>query len=127
MIVRWPEGKPTSVATNSSRPILAGVLVVGQACDAPVLHRSEKARAIAFAIEHHGEAVQQGIGLELFAARLVRHVLLENRNDVAVHGSQHSRIDRLAHHEERLAVHGVDPVVGGGTQAQPLAGDVVFG
>ena len=35
------------------------------------------------------------------------------------------RVDHLIDDEEGLPVHGVDPVVGGGAQAQPLAGHVV--
>src|SRR5580698_3579702 len=103
-------------------PILPREFVIAQAGDTPLLHLGEKVRAVAFTIEHDGKAMKVRIGVELFGAGLVRHILLETRNDVVFEDLQHSRIDRLADHKERLAIHSVDPVIRRRTQAQALTG-----
>ena len=71
--------------------------------------------------------MQARISGKLFSVWLVRHILLEHREDVVLDRLQHARIDWLADHKERLAVHCIDPVVGCGTQAQTLAGNIVLG
>ena len=65
------------------RPMLAGMFVIGQACDAPGLHPRHEAGAVTFAIEHHGKAMKQRSRIELLGGGLVRHVLFKTRNNVA--------------------------------------------
>ncbi|MBO0739206.1 MAG: LysR family transcriptional regulator, partial [Alphaproteobacteria bacterium] len=116
LFVRTPEGMvPTPRAERLAEPLHHALN--DKAGDAPVFHPGEKGRTVAFAIEHHGEAMQKRIGGKLLGVRLVRHILLEHREDVALDRLQHAR---LADDKERLDVHGVDPVVGRGTQAQTL-------
>lgn len=95
-------------------PILAGVFVVGETSDALLLHPGDEGRAVAFPIEDHGEAMEQRIGGQFLRGGLSRHVPFEARDDLVFQDLQEPRIDGLTHHEERLAVHRVDPVVGGG-------------
>ena len=71
--------------------------------------------------------MKQAIGVKLCGAQLVGHIVFQARHDIALEDLEHSRIDRLAHHEKRLAVHGIDPIVRGRAQAQPLARDIVLG
>ena len=71
--------------------------------------------------------MKERISVKLFGARLVRHVLLKTRNDVAFQHLQHAWINGLAHHKKWLAIHGIDPIVGRSTQAQALARDIVLG
>src|ERR1700683_2906082 len=87
------------------RPIRPRVFVIAEAGDAPLLHLGEKARAVAFTIKHHGKAMKLMIVVELFGTGLVRHILFKTRNDIVFEDLQHSRIDRLAHHKKRLAIH----------------------
>jgi hypothetical protein len=128
MVVRSPEAKRISVEQNScAEPILAGVLVIGQAGDAPFLHCGEESRAVSLTIEHYGEAVQKGIRLKLGGSGLIRDVLFKTRNDVVRQSLQNTWVDSLADYEERLALHRIDPIVSGRAQAQALARDIVFG
>ena len=100
--------------------------MISQAGDAPRLHFGEKGGAVTFPVKHHGKAVKQRIGVKLIGARLVRHILFKTGNDVAFEDLQQSGIDRLTHHEKRLAVHRIDPIVGGGAQAQALARHIML-
>ena len=106
-------------------PWLAGELVIGQAGDTFALHALEEIRRVAFAVEHDGEAMAQRIVLGRLTLQLGRQALLQARDDLLLDDLNQPRVDHLVDDKERLPVHGVDPVVGGGTQAQALAGHVV--
>ena len=63
------------------RPIVTGVLVIGEAGNAPLLHLEEEVRAVTFPIKHHGKPMQERVCLELIGSWLVRHILFKARND----------------------------------------------
>jgi hypothetical protein len=64
--------------------------------------------------------MKEAISVQLFAAWLVRHIQFKAGNDIAFEDLRHDRINRLAHHKEWLAIHGVDPIVSGHAQTQAL-------
>ena len=66
------------------RPIVLGILVVGDAGDAVGLpHLLEELRAVPFAVEHDDEACTIAVGLEFGRGRLAGDILEQTRHDVA--------------------------------------------
>ena len=61
--------------------------------------------------------------------RRLGHVRLQPRNDILFERGDQTmrfqllrhRVDFLVHIEERLSIHGIDPIIGGGPQTQSLA------
>jgi hypothetical protein len=64
----------------------------------------------------------QEIGFERLRVRWGGHALSEPRHDLLLDDRDQPRVDRLVDDEKGLAVHGIDPIVGGGPQTQALAG-----
>ena len=69
--------------------------------------------------------MQLPIGLQLLGRGLVGDLLLQARHNLVLQDLEHPGIHCLVEHKERLAIHGIDPVVGGGAQAQLLARHIV--
>ncbi len=64
------------------------------------------------------------ISAELRLAEQLRGIAFEPWYDLLLDHLDQAGIDGLGDHEERLGIQGVDPVVGGGPQAQSLAAHV---
>jgi hypothetical protein len=64
--------------------------------------------------------MQQRLRCQGLGAVLGRDIVLQAGHDLAFDDFDQTRINRLVDPEERLAIHRVDPVVGRGSQAQPL-------
>ena len=69
--------------------------------------------------------MQLRIGRQLLGRGLVGDFLFQARHNLVLQHLEHPRIDGLVEQKERLAIHGVDPVVDGGAQAQLLARHIV--
>jgi len=76
-------------------PVRAGVFAVGQAGHPLGLQPLHQVRAVALAVEHHGEAVQQGVFLQGFRIRLAGHVAQQARQDVLFEHLDQARIGGL--------------------------------
>jgi hypothetical protein len=86
----------------------------------------EQLRTVAFPVEHHGEAVSPPIFRQpqLWLRRRCQ-AGLQPRNHVLFESGDQPGVHFLIHVQEGLAVQGVDPIIGRGPQAQPLAGHIV--
>ena len=62
--------------------------------------------------------MQLRIALQLRGRGLVGNLLFQARHNLVLQHLEHSGIDGLVEHKERLAIHGIDPVVGGGFTAR---------
>ena len=105
-------------------PVVAGELVIRENRDSFLLQLEEKIRRVSRAIKDDGETVSPRMLLQIRSARLVGNIALQLHNDLLTQHDDQSRVDGLGHNEERLAVHGVHPVIGGSTKTEFLSCDV---
>ena len=107
-------------------PVGLGELVVGQHRNPLLPQIVEKLRAVTFPVKHQGEPVAAGIfGQALLLFRRLGHVGLQPGNYILFEGGDQPRVHLLVHVQKGLAIHGIDPVIGGGPQAQALARHVM--
>lgn len=111
-----------------SGPVFIAAFAIGLAGDAFIFPEFfEEGGAVAFAVKDEGEAREAGVGRELFRAGLIGDVFFKSGDDLAAQDFDHAGVDGLVDFKNGDAAALVDPVVGGGSKAESLAGDVVFG
>jgi hypothetical protein len=93
---------------------------VGQTGDPQLSQSEHKGRTIAFPVEYHRKPMQKPIRFQVRRARLERDIPLQDGNDFLLDYLHKSRIYVLMNHEKGLTIHGIDPIVRRGPQAQAL-------
>ena len=108
------------------RPVLFGILVIGQKADPLLGQFREKLRRESFPVEDDGKAHGLRISLE---CQLVELGCIGQQawNDLLAQGRDQPGMNRLGDDEKGLPSQTVDPVIGGPAQEQLLSGDIQSG
>ena len=89
-------------------------------------HLLKEVRTVAFPVKHDGEPVRAWIFREpLLLLQSLRYGPFQPRNHILLERGNQSGVHFLVHVQKWLAVHGIDPVIGRGPQAQPFPGGIV--